>query len=129
LQFIEELKPAMEKAFLRHKCIELIRRPPGQRILPEQWLFSRKGTGQARARFVVGGHRQHLGTDYFEFKNHCAVLASRDNSFRLALAQMIGVSIKLISNRQSFIVFLMMLSCTLILLFCIRVPRTRFLNC
>ena len=42
-------------------------------------MFSRKRDGAPKACFVIGGHRQRLGLDYFEFKNNCAVLASRDN--------------------------------------------------
>ena len=87
--FVDEWKPAMEKeieGFLKHNCFEPVPWSPEIRTLPGHWLFSRKRTGQAKARFVIGGHRQRIGTDYFEFKNYCAVLASRDNRVLLALA-------------------------------------------
>jgi hypothetical protein len=73
------------------------------RTLPGQWLFSRKRTGQAKARFVVGGHRQRLGTDYFEFKNYCAVLATRDNRVLLALAAANGWCIHQTDIEQAFL--------------------------
>ncbi len=72
--------------FLRQTCFEPSVRLPGLQTVPGPWLFSRKRTGQAKARFVVGGHRQRWGTDYFEFKIYCAVLASHDNRILLSLA-------------------------------------------
>jgi hypothetical protein len=104
--FVDEWKPAMEKeiqGFLRHKCFEPTIRPPGIRTLPGQWLFSRKRTGQAKARFVVGGHRQRVGIDYFEFKNYCAVLASRDNRILLSLAAANGWCIHQTDIEQAFL--------------------------
>jgi hypothetical protein len=104
--FLSEWKPAMEKeiqGFLRHKCFKPVPAVPCMRTLPGQWLFSRKRTGQAKARFVVGGHRQRLGTDYFEFKNYCAVLASRDNRVLLALAAANGWCIHQTDIEQAFL--------------------------
>ena len=67
------------QGFLHHQCFTAVPMRPGIRTLPGSWLFSRKRTGAPKARFVIGGHRQRLGLDYFEFKNYCAVFASRDN--------------------------------------------------
>jgi len=104
--FVAEWKPAMEKeiqGFLKHKCFEPVSKAPGLRTLPGQWIFSRKRNGQAKARFVIGGHRQRLGTDYFEFKNYCAVLASRDNRVLLALAAANGWGIYQTDIEQAFL--------------------------
>ncbi len=72
--------------FLLYKCFVPISGPPGRRTLPEPWLILRKRAGQAKARFIVGGRCQRLGTDYLEFKYYCAFLASRDNRVILSLA-------------------------------------------
>src|SRR5579871_1398413 len=44
--------------------------PPGQPLLPNRWVFTRKkqSTGKIRfrARLVAGGHRQRHGFDYDE---------------------------------------------------------------
>jgi len=104
--FITDWKPAMEKeiqGFLKHKCFAPVPLTPHLRMLPGQWLFSRKRTGQAKARFVIGGHRQRLGTDYFEFQNYCAVLASRDNRVLLALAAAQGWHIYQTDVEQMFL--------------------------
>ncbi len=71
--------------------------------MPGQWLFSRKRTGQAKARFVVGGHRQRSGTDDFEFKNYCAVLASRDDRILLSLAAANGWCVHQTDIKQAFL--------------------------
>ena len=99
--FVDEWKPAMEKeieGFLKHHCFEPVPWSPEIRTLPGHWLFSRKRTGQAKARFVIGGHRQRIGTDYFEFKNYCAVLASRDNR-RRPVSSSCGTWLVCLSNR------------------------------
>jgi hypothetical protein len=104
--FIQDWKPAMEKeiqGFLKHKCFAPVPLTTQIRLLPGQWLFSRKRTGQAKARFVIGGHRQRLGTDYFEFQNYCAVLASRDNRVLLALAAAQGWHIYQTDVEQAFL--------------------------
>ena len=88
-RFIGEFGPAIDKengGFQKHNCFKPVTLPPGARTLPGQWLFSRKRDGSAKARFVIGGHRQILGKDYFVFKNYCSVLTSRDNRILLALA-------------------------------------------
>jgi len=104
--FVAEWKPAMEKeiqGFLKHNCFETVPYSATMRTLPGQWLFSRKRTGLAKARFVIGGHRQRLGTDYFEFKNYCAVLASRDNRILLALAAAHGWHVYQTDVEQAFL--------------------------
>ncbi len=73
------------------------------RTLPGTWLFSRKRNGAAKARFVIGGHRQRLGIDYFEFKIYCAVLASRDNLILLGLAAAQGWSVAQTDVEQAFL--------------------------
>ena len=110
--FIDDWKPTMEKEIhgcLKHKCFEPVPLTAYIRLLPGQRLFSRKRTGRAKARFVIGGHRQRLGTDYFEFQNYCAVLASRDNRVLLALAAAQGWHIyQRMLNQHSFMKFWMM---------------------
>jgi len=104
--FESEWKPAMEReiqGFLRHNCFQPVLWMPQLRTIPGQWIFSRKRTGQPKARFVIGGHRQRLGTDYFEFKNYCAVLASRENRILLALAAAHGWSIYQTDIEQAFL--------------------------
>ena len=81
--------PAIDRenaGFLIHSCFAPVQLPPNQRTLPGRWVFTRKRDNTAKARFVVGGHRQLLGRDYFPNKNYCAVLSSRDNRILLALA-------------------------------------------
>jgi hypothetical protein len=88
-RYVAEFGPAMDREnerFLKHECFEPAALPAGARLLPGHWLFSYKRDGQPKARFVLGGHRQRLGMDYFEHKNYCAVLSSRDNRILLALA-------------------------------------------
>ena len=88
-QFIAEFGPAIDKenaGFVTHECFEAVPLPAGARCLPTQWLFNRKRDGTAKARLVVCGHRQVLGKDYFENKNYCSVLSSRDNRILLSLA-------------------------------------------
>ena len=104
--FAPEWKPAMEneiQGFLKHRCFQPVPYTPSLRTLPGQWIFTRKRTGQPKARFVIGGHRQRLGTDYFEFKNYCAVLASRDNRILLALAAAHGWCIYQTDVEQAFL--------------------------
>jgi hypothetical protein len=87
--FVEEYGPAIDKenaGFTTHECFAAVPLPPGARCLPTQWLFTRKRDGSAKARLVVCGHRQVLGKDYFEHKNYCSVLSSRDNRILLSLA-------------------------------------------
>jgi hypothetical protein len=88
-RFVNEFGPAMDRenaGFLKHECFQPVSLPAGARLLPCHWLFSYKRDGTPKARFVLGGHRQRLGMDYFEHKNYCAVLSSRDNRILLALA-------------------------------------------
>ena len=104
--FEQEWKPAVEReiqGFLKHNCFQPVPLMPQLRTLPGQWLFSRKRTGQPKARFVIGGHRQRLGTDYFEFKNYSAVLASRDNRILLTLAAAQGWCIYQTDIEQAFL--------------------------
>ena len=91
------------QGFLHHKCFAPVPIRPDLRILPGSWLFSRKRNGTAKARFVIGGHRQRLGIDYFEFKNYCAVLASRDNRVLLGLAAAQGWSVAQTDIEQAFL--------------------------
>ena len=87
--FVGEFGPAMDKeneGFRIHECFEVVPLPDGQRCLPTQWIFTRKREGTPKARLVVCGHRQVLGKDYFENKNYCSVLSSRDNRILLSLA-------------------------------------------
>ena len=104
--FAEEWKPAVQKEIdgsVKHACFEAVPMTPDIRTLPGQWLLSRKRTGQVKARLVIGGHRQRLGTDYFEFKNCRAVLASRDNRVQLALAAAHGWCIYQTDIEQAFL--------------------------
>ena len=87
--YVSEFSHAIDwenAGFFRHKCFEIVRLPAGARCLPTQWIFTRKRDGEPKARLVVCGHHQVLGKDYFENKNYCAVLSSRDNSILLFLA-------------------------------------------
>ena len=88
-QFVGEYGPAIDKenaGFKKHECFEVVRLPEGAKCLPTQWIFTRKRDGSPKARFVIGGHRQVMGKDYFENKNYCSVLSSMDNRLLLALA-------------------------------------------
>lgn len=101
-EFTADWKPAMEQeiaGFLKHQCFLPVLNNPDIRTLSGHWSFTRKRTGQAKARFVIGGHRQRLGTDYFELKNYCAVLASR---ILLALAAAHGWCVYQTDIQQSF---------------------------
>jgi hypothetical protein len=89
--------------FVRHQCFTPVLKTPEYRILPGNWIFTRKRDGSAKARFVIGGHRQRLGLDYFEFQNYCAVLASRDNRVLLALAAGQGWSVAQTDIEQAFL--------------------------
>ncbi len=89
--------------FLYHKCFTPVPMAPGLRTLPGTWLFSRKRNGSVEARFVIGGHRQRLGIDHFEFKNYCAVLAGRDNRVLLGLAATQGWSVSQTDDEQAFL--------------------------
>ena len=69
--FAPEWEPAMDReiqGFLHHQCFTPVPEMPALRTLPGTWLFSRKRNGAAKARFVIGGHRQRLAIDYCEFK-------------------------------------------------------------
>jgi hypothetical protein len=89
-KFVNEFGPAIDKenqGFIKHNCFKAMPLPEGAKTLPGQWIFSRKRRDNTpKARFVIGGHRQILGKDYFVNKNYCSVLSSRDNSVLLALA-------------------------------------------
>ena len=88
-EFLPEWGAAMDReisGFLKHKCFAVESLPPGARCLPGIWIFSRKRDGAAKARFVVGGHRQIEGKDYFADQTYTAVLACRDNRILLSLA-------------------------------------------
>jgi len=104
--FASEWEPAMDrelKGFLHHQCFVPVPRTPEIRVLPGSWLFSRKRDGSAKARFVIGGHRQRLGIEYFEFQNYCAVLASRDNRVLLSLAAGKGWKVSQTDIEQAFL--------------------------
>ncbi len=45
------------QGFLRHQCFNPVLQTPALCTLPGTWLFSRKRSGAAKARFVIGGHR------------------------------------------------------------------------
>jgi hypothetical protein len=63
-EFTADWKPAMDQeiaGFLKHQCFLPVLNNPDIRTLPGQWMFTRKHTDQAQARFVIGGHRQRLG--------------------------------------------------------------------
>ncbi len=89
--------------FVRHQCFTPKPKTPEYRILPGNWIFTRKRDGSAKARFVIGRHRQRLGLDYFEFQNYCAVLASRDNRVPLALAAGQGWNVAHTDIEQAFL--------------------------
>ena len=79
-EFLPEWGPAMDReisGFVKHECFAVTTLPPGARCLPGIWIFSRKRDGSAKARFVVGGHRQLEGKDYFADQTYAAVLASQ----------------------------------------------------
>ena len=107
-QFASEWHPTMDKeiqGFLHHNCFRPVKLRPGIRTLPGSWLFTRKRNGTAKARFVIGGHRQRLGIDYFEFKTiaqswQVEIIVS----FLLWLLLKVGLFPKLTSNRHSFMV-------------------------
>ncbi len=86
-----------------HQCFSPVPQTPVLRTLPGTWLFSRDRIGAAKARFVVGGRRQRLGIDYFEFENYCAVLASRDNRILLGLAAAQEWSVAQTNVEQAFL--------------------------
>jgi hypothetical protein len=88
-QIVGEFGPAMDKEnadFVTHECFVAVRLPVGARVLPTQWVYTRKRDGTARKRLVICGHRQILGKDYFENRNYCSVFTSRDNRILLSLA-------------------------------------------
>lgn len=89
-KFAPEFIPAMDAeigGFLHHTCFGIFPKTSNSpKTLPGFWIFSRKRDGTAKARFVIGGHRQRLGKDYFQYKNYASVLSSRDNRVLLALA-------------------------------------------
>ena len=104
--FLDEWGPAIDRenaGFLKHSCFAPVQLPPGQRTLPGLWVFTRKRDNTAKARFVVGGHRQLLGRDYFPNKNYCAVLSSRDNRILLALAAAEGWTVYQTDIVQAFL--------------------------
>ena len=106
-EFHAEWSKAMDSelaGFVKHGCFEALPSlTEGVRTLPGSWLFSRKRDGTAKARYVMGGHRQRLGQDYFEHKNYCAVLASRDNRLLLALAAAQGWQVHQTDIQQAFL--------------------------
>jgi hypothetical protein len=89
-KFVEEWGPAIHcknEGFVKYKCFETTPAlPSGAHTLSGIWVFTSKLDNYAKARFCIGGHRQILGQDYFQNKNYCAVLSSRDNRILLALA-------------------------------------------
>jgi hypothetical protein len=89
--------------FFHHQCFVPVPRTPDIRVLSGSWLFSRKRDGSAKARFVISGHRQRLGIEYFELQNYCAVLASRDNSVLLSLAAGEGWKVSQTDLEQAFL--------------------------
>ena len=62
-----------------------------------------KRNGTPKARFVMGGHRQRIGIDYFEYKNYAAVLSSRDNRILLAWAAAQGLQVYQTDIQQAFL--------------------------
>ena len=58
--FVDEWGPAIDKenhGFRHHNCFSALPLPPGVRLLPSLWVFTRKRDGSPKARFCVGGHR------------------------------------------------------------------------
>jgi len=105
-QFVSEWGPAIDKeneGFRAHDCFQSMPLPAGAKLLPGIWVFTRKRDGTAKARFCVGGHKQILGQDYFENRNYCAVLSSRDNRILLALAAAEGFSVYQTDVVQAFL--------------------------
>jgi len=67
--FIEEWGHAIDAenaGFQKMDCFKPTPLPPGRKVLPGIWRFTRKHDHSAKARFCTGGHRQILGRDYFE---------------------------------------------------------------
>ena len=89
--------------FLKHERFAVEKLHSGARCLPGIWIFSRKRDGTAKARFVVGGHRQIEGKDYFADQTYTAVLASRDNRILLSLAAAEGWMIAQSDIVQAFL--------------------------
>ncbi len=89
---------------LHHQCFAPVPETPALRTLPGTWLFSRERNGAAKARFVIGGHRQleRLSIVYFELKTYYAVLASRDYRILLGLAAAQGWSVAQTDVVQAF---------------------------
>ena len=56
-----------------------------------------------KALFCVGGHHQLLGKDYFQNKNYCSVLSSRDNHNLLALGASEGWQVYQTDIVQAFL--------------------------
>jgi hypothetical protein len=71
--------------------------------MPGLWVFTRKSDNTPKARFCVGGHHQILGQNYFQNKNYCAVLSSRDNRILLALAASEGFQVYQTDIIQAFL--------------------------
>ena len=88
-RFAPEYGPALQKemqGFVEHECFEQVELPDGRRCLPTQIIFSRKSDGTPKVRFVIGGHMQQDGRDFYAFETYCSVLSSRDNRLLLAIA-------------------------------------------
>ena len=90
LAFVDVWGPAIDSelsGFQKYQCFQPIRVPPeGILTIPSHWLFSAKRNGTPKARLVMGGHRQRIGIDYFEYKKYAAVLSSSDDRILLSWA-------------------------------------------
>ena len=101
-----EWKAAVETeaaGLLSQKCFLPVRLPPHATVLPGIWLFDRKRDGRAKARFVIGGHRQVEGRDFYEYKNYASVLHCRDNRTLLSVAASEGWQVYQSDIQQAFL--------------------------
>jgi hypothetical protein len=105
--FVDVWGPAVDSelsGFQKYQCFQPVPVPPeGIRTIPGHWLFSVKRNGTPKARFVMGGHRQRIGIDYFEYKNYAAVLSSRDNRILLSWAAAQGMKVYQTDIQQAFL--------------------------
>jgi len=105
--FVQLWGPAIDlelSGFEKYQCFQPVPVPPeGLRTIPGHWIFSIKRNGTPKARFVMGGHRQQIGVDYFEYKNYAAVLSSRDNRVLLGWAAAQGLKIYQTDIQQAFL--------------------------
>ena len=75
-RFATEYGQALQKemqGFIEHECFEQVELPDGCCCLLTQIIFSCKSDCTPKVLFVISGHMQQDGRDFYAFKTYCSM--------------------------------------------------------